>query len=109
MTTVETCVTQAFAGVRLATGGKRECTACHRTIREGDAVGVYATRADDAFATPRVHCRDCRDESIPQETQATQVIVYGRLAVTTDAASREASLTLRAPELVAVSDAAQSD
>ena len=102
--TVETTATQALRGLPLAAGGKTHCTDCHRTIREGDAVGVIATRTPDAaaFDTPRVHCRDCRPETVPDETSdACQLVVYGTLAVTSDAASREARVTLRAPELVA--------
>lgn len=108
--TVQTTATQALTGVTLAAGGKTDCTTCTRTVREGDAVGVYATRGtDDArFDTAGVHCRNCRDETIPREaTDTRQLTVYGTLAVTTDAASRDARLTLRDPELVAHSPTAE--
>ncbi|MFB6176936.1 MAG: hypothetical protein ABEI99_07315, partial [Halobaculum sp.] len=78
--TVRTTATQALAGVTLAAGGKTDCTACTRTVREGEAVGVYATRgADDArFDPARVHCRDCRSETIPHEASDTrQLTVFG--------------------------------
>ncbi len=106
MRTVQTTPAQLLTGLPLATGGKTDCTDCHRTIREGDAVGVYATRTPDAdrFDTARVRCQSCRATAIPDETsEATQLIVHGRLGVTTDAASRDARLTLRDPELVATS------
>ena len=95
---VRTTATQALLGTRLTTGGQ---TDCGRTVREGDRVGVYATQAREtpAFAIERVICRDCRTTAIAHPTpNATELLVHGRLAVTTDAASREARLTLRDPD-----------
>lgn len=106
--TVETTARQALAGTRLATGGKTACTDCDRPIREGDKVGVYATReqgADD-FETPRVYCRSCRQETIRHPTLgARELLAFGRLAMTTDRTTRTAHATLRTPELVAHSPA----
>lgn len=110
--TVQTAATQALSGVTLAAGGKTDCTACTETVREGDAVGVYAARgADDTrFEPARVHCRDCRDESIPHEASDTrQLTAFGTLAVTAEDASREARLTLRDPDLVAHSPPAENE
>lgn len=104
--TVETTATQALHGTRLAAGGKTECTECDRTIRDGDEVGVYATRPADreSFDTPRVYCRGCRPEEIAHPTLgAPELLVFGRLAVTSDAASRTARTTLRDTEPVAYS------
>lgn len=106
--TVETAATQVLDGAQLGTGGKTQCTDCDRTVREGDEVGVYARRTADAvtFATPRVFCRQCRPATVEHPTLgAPELIVYGRLAVTSDEASRMARLTLRELELAAHSPA----
>lgn len=101
---VESTPTQLLTGLALASGGKRPCTNCHRPIREGDAVGVYAIRPTEAatFDLPRIACEDCRRESLPHEnSDATQLLVFGRAGVTSDGPDREAQLTLRETELVA--------
>lgn len=106
--TVETTAVQALAGVALAEGGKTACADCNESLREGDRVGVYARRAgdDDAFGGFRVQCRACRRESITHPTAGLrEVIVFGRLAVTTDSATRSARLTVRNLDCVAGSRA----
>ncbi|MFB6193488.1 MAG: hypothetical protein ABEI75_00350 [Halobaculum sp.] len=104
---VTTTATQALRGLAVARGGKTQCTDCHRTVREGDAVAVHAVRPTGAASseTTAVYCRNCRDESLPHRAEAArQVTAYARLGVTTDAASRDARLTLRDPEPVAHAD-----
>ena len=101
---VESTATQLLTGLTLAAGGKTQCTNCHRPIREGDAVGVYAIRPADAgaFDLPRVYCEDCRDESLPREdATAVQLLAFGRAGVTSDGPDREGRLTLHETELVA--------
>lgn len=102
--TVETTPTQALAGVPLAGGGKTACTDCNESLREGDRVGVYARRAagDAAFGGFRVRCRTCRRESVAHPTSGLrEVILFGRLAVVTDCATRSARLTVRNLDVVA--------
>lgn len=110
---VVTTATQALRGTPVAAGGKTECTDCHRTVREGDAVAVDAIRAADAeqFQPVRIYCRNCRSESLSHRPEeARQLRVYARLGVTTDSASRDAQLTLRTPEPVApVASADETD
>lgn len=102
-TRVAAAPAQVLAGMPLASAGKTACTGCDRTIREGDAVGVSATRVggDVRFEAARVHCRHCRRERLPHPIPGTcQLIAFGRVAVTADATTREARLTLRDPEVV---------
>lgn len=107
---VETTAEQLLTGLPLVTGGKTACTDCDRTIREGDPIGVYAERRADAaqFDTPRVYCRGCRQETIGHPALgARELIAFGRLAVTADAATQTAHATLRHPEAVVHSPAAE--
>lgn len=105
--TIETTVPQALTGVELAEGGKTACADCNRPLREGDPVGLYAKRAEGVDADPafdgfRVRCQACRRDSIDHSTASlTEVIVFGRLAVVTDRATRRARLTVRDLDVVA--------
>ena len=99
---------QVLAGVTLASAGKTACSDCGGTIREGDAVGVYATRVggDVRFEPARVHCYDCRQRRLPHWTPgASQLVAFGRVAVTADDATRDARLTVRDPAIVAQASA----
>lgn len=101
---VESTPAQLLTGLALATGGKTACTTCHRSIREGDPIGVYAIRPAESatFDLPRVYCEDCRRESVPHDTgEATQLLAFGRAGVTSDGPDRDGRLTLRETDLVA--------
>ena len=100
--TVETRARQTITGLALTAGGKTDCADCGATVREGDRVDATRPTEADRFEIDRVACRACRGDRIDHPTPGVRELrAFARLAVTTDDASRDAELTLRAPEIVA--------
>lgn len=95
---------QTFDGRAVSAGGKTICTGCKRTVRSGDAVGVYAYRTADAvrWDVARVSCGECRLAAIPHPTLgADELALHARLGVTSDTATQNSQLVLCGCESVA--------
>lgn len=84
----------------------RECTACDRTLREGEHCTVYATHGENstAFRLTHLYCRGCAPDAIITPTQGvSEYLLNSRLATTRDASTQRSFPTLLSVELVATS------
>jgi len=99
---VEATPEHAFAGRELGAGGKTPCLSCGETIRDGDPVGAYLHRPSDGvvWTVARVFCDACNPKCVAVPTLgAAEVVVTGRAAVLSDAATQDARLVLRSPSV----------
>ncbi|KYH24795.1 hypothetical protein HAPAU_31720 [Halalkalicoccus paucihalophilus] len=98
LTEISTNVTQLFAGARLSKTNP-DCTACNRTLREGEQVTIYAAREEDvpSFAIERLHCRECTHEELTNPTRGlSEHLLRSRLSRTLDVRTQREFQTLGA-------------
>lgn len=84
---------QLLTGYQLREG---RCSYCKTTLEEGDPISAYAVQyvGDDAWAVPRIYCRDCQSTITDPTLGAIELLAEGRLGCTMDAATQWSSLTL---------------
>ncbi|WP_122091109.1 hypothetical protein [Halalkalicoccus subterraneus] len=96
LTEIPTDTTQLFAGARLSQTNPN-CTACNRTLREGEQVTIYAARQEDAptFAIERIYCRQCTPEELTNPTLGlSEHLLQTRLTRTLDVRTQREFQTL---------------
>ncbi|WP_336364917.1 hypothetical protein [Halalkalicoccus salilacus] len=106
LTTIDADTTQLFAGANLTQDDNCECTACNRTLREGEQVTIYAARKEDAptFRIERIYCRDCTPEELTTPTLGlNEHLLQSRLTRTLDVQTQSELYTLHEPRSIATS------
>lgn len=91
-------IERILEGYPVGTGGKAQCCECHRTVREGDPVSVYAYQmvGDQQWTVTSLRCGSCRRSELTGPTLgAHEFLADARLAVTADCATQTSHLTLR--------------
>ncbi|KYH24193.1 hypothetical protein HAPAU_36640 [Halalkalicoccus paucihalophilus] len=98
LTEISIDTTQLFDGTRLSKTNP-DCTACNRTLREGEQVTIYAVRQEDApkFTIERIYCRECTPEELTSPTLAlSEHLLQSRLTRTLDVRTQSEFQTLGA-------------
>ena len=106
LTEISTDTTQLFAGAKLTQDDSPECTACNRTLREGEQITIYAARKEDAptFHIERIYCRECTPEELTSPTLGlSEYLLKSRLTRTLDVQTQSEFDTLHDPHSIATS------
>ena len=94
---------QIITGCNVGIGETALCTYCKSTLREGDAVTVYAYRlAEEAvLSIARLYCAECDRRTIEHPTCGCfEWLAEANLALTADVTQQTHSLTLAGIEII---------
>lgn len=108
LTEIDVSITRLFVGTQLTESetDQCECTACNRTLREGEYCTVYTTHSENTTSFHFIHlyCRECAPDAITTPTQGvSEYLLDSRLASTRDASTQRSFPTLLSVDLVATS------